>query len=143
PFLGAGASLGGRQLGATWKAGTQDFLPLGSELAGHLAEKTSFPSDEARDLTKVAQYCNVAIGRRALNDELHEIFNRDYPLTSVHTFLASVDAPLLIVTTNYDDLIDRAVDIRNRQIDKTVRPYDVVIHNTDIKGKGEHLIWWP
>ncbi|HZI48249.1 MAG TPA: SIR2 family protein [Pyrinomonadaceae bacterium] len=143
PFLGAGASLGGRIPGAKWEKGNKNFLPLGSELAGHLAETTQFPSEEACDLTKVAQYCNVAIGRTALNDELHDIFNCDYPLTSLHRFLAGVDAPLLIITTNYDDLIERALDERNREVGRTARPYDVVIHNTDVKGKGEHLLWWP
>src|SRR5436190_23443741 len=90
PFLGAGASLGGSR--GIWKKGDK-FLPLGSELANHLAETTQFPSEEAIDLTKVAQYYNVVIGRKGLNDELHDIFNCDYPLTPLHTFLASVDAP--------------------------------------------------
>src|SRR5260370_12973197 len=108
PFLGAGASLGGRAPNAKGKKGIKEFLPLGNELAGHLAERTKFPPEEARDLTKVAQYCNVAIVRKALNTELRDIFNYDYPLTPVHTFLASLDAPLLIITTNYDDLIERA-----------------------------------
>lgn len=140
PFLGAGASLGGPR--GKWKKGDK-FLPLGYELANHLAETTQFPSGEALDLTKVAQYYNVVIGRKGLNDELHGIFNCDYPLTPLHTFLASVDAPLLIITTNYDDLIERAFDARNRQPGKETRPYDVVIHPTDVKNKGEHLIWWP
>lgn len=142
PFLGAGASLGGRQPGDIWKKGNENFLPLGSELAGHLAETTQFPSEEAIDLTKVAQYYNVVIGRKGLNDEMHDIFNCDYPLTRLHTFLASVDAPLLIITTNYDDLIERALDARNRQLGDKARPYDVVIHTTDVKSKGEHILWW-
>jgi len=135
PFLGAGASLGGRQPGATWKKGVKNFLPTAGELAGHLADTSEFPSDEARDLTKVAQYYSVVGGRRALNEELHIIFNCDYQTTSLHTFLASISAPLLIVTTNYDDLIERALDVKNR-------PYDVVIHTTDVSS-GDLLLWWP
>lgn len=142
PFLGAGASLGGRLPNEIWKK-DKKFLPLGSELAKLLAETTQFPSEEVIDLTKVAQYYNVVIGRKGLNDEMHDIFNCDYPLTRLHTFLASVDAPLLIITTNYDDLIERALDARNRQLGDKARPYDVVIHTTDVKSKGEHILWWP
>lgn len=141
PFLGAGASLGGRQPGAMWNKGVKNFLPTAGELAGHLAETTEFPSGESRDLTKVAQYYSVVGGRSALNEELHNIFNCDYELTSLHTFLANVPAPLLIVTTNYDDLIERAIDEKNRQPGVDERPYDVVIHTTDAES-GDRLLWW-
>jgi len=142
PFLGAGASLGGRAPGAKWNKGDKNFLPMGSELAGYLAETTQFPAEEARDLTKVAQYYSVVGGRKALNEELHGIFNCDYPLTPLHTFLAGVDAPLLMVTTNYDDLVERALDERNRRMPDRPRPYDVVIHTTDVNA-GDRLLWWP
>ena len=142
PFLGAGASLGGRASGAKWKKGDKNFLPLGSELAGYLADTTQFPAEEMPDLTKVAQYYDVVGGRQALNEELHGIFNCDYPLTPLHTFLASVPTPLLIVTTNYDDLIERALEEKNRQLGDGARPYDVVIHTTDVSS-GDLLLWWP
>src|SRR6266850_1745158 len=127
PFLGAGASLGGRKSGESWKKGVRTFLPTAGELAGHLADTTRFPSGESRDLTKVAQYYSAVGGRQALNEELHNIFNCDYQITSLHTFLAGVPAPLLIVTTNYDDLIERALDEKNRELGDKARPYDVVI----------------
>jgi hypothetical protein len=142
PFLGAGASLGGRTPGAKWNKGDKNFLPLGSELAGYLAETTEFPAEEALDLTKVAQYYSVVGGRQALNEELHGIFNCDYPLTSLHTFLAGIDSPVLMVTTNYDDLVERALDERNLRPGVTARPYDVVIHTTDMNS-GDRLLWWP
>ena len=141
PVLGAGASLGGRLPGASWTKGMRDFLPTAFELAGHLAEATEFPGGEARDLTKVAQYYSVVGGRQALNEELHNIFNCDYQLTSLHTYLAAVSTPLLIVTTNYDDLIERAFDQRNLVLGAGARPYDVVIHTTDF-GSGDRLLWW-
>ena len=142
PFLGAGASLGGRQQGATWKQGAKDFLPTAGELANHLADTTSFPDGESKDLTKVAQYYSVVGGRLALNEELHNIFNCDYQLTSLHKFLAAVPAPLLIVTTNYDDLIERALDEKNLELGNDARPYDVVIHTTEADN-GDRLLWWP
>ena len=139
PFLGAGASLGGRQPGEVWKKGVRTFLPTAGELAGHLADTTEFPSGESRDLTKVAQYYSVVGGRQALNEELHSIFNCEYVPGPLHRFLASVSAPLLIVTTNYDDLIERA--LAENKIDGGPRPYDVVIHTTEI-GSGDRLLWW-
>ena len=133
PFLGAGASLGGRAPGAKWARGEANCLPNGGELADYLAKRTEFPADEFPDLAKVAQYYNVVGGREALDGELHEIFDCDYPLTPLHTFLAEVPKPLLIVTTNYDDLIERAFDAKGRE-------YDVVIHTTDPE-IGDRLLW--
>jgi hypothetical protein len=133
PFLGAGASLGGRTSKATWKKGTTSFLPTGSELAKHLAATTQFPSDHAAELATVAQYFSVIGGRSGLQEELRTIFNTDYPLTSLHAYLASIAAPLLIITTNYDDLIERALR-------KNKRPYDLVVHTTDT-ALGDRLLW--
>lgn len=133
PFLGAGASLGGRQPGVAWEYGKAACLPNGGELATFLAARTEFPPDETPDLAKVAQYYDVVGGREALDGELHGIFNCDYPLTPLHTFLAEVPKPLLIVTTNYDDLIERAFDAKGRA-------YDVVIHTTN-PTMGDRLLW--
>jgi hypothetical protein len=94
---------------------------------------TEFPDDEPPDLTKVAQYYDVVVGRDKLQMELRSIFNRDYPLTSLHTFLADVPVPLLIVTTNYDDLIERAFDDKDHE-------YDLVIHTTH-STVGDQLLW--
>lgn len=134
PFLGSGASLGGRAAGAKWQQGQGGYLPTATELAQYLAEKTGFPTDEEPELTKVAQYYDVVGGRYALNEELRGIFNFDYPLTSLHTFLADVVAPQLIVTTNYDDCIERAFRAKERA-------FDLVIHTTDA-GLGDKLLWW-
>lgn len=133
PFLGAGASLGGRALGTAWERGQAACLPNGGELANYLAQRTEFPPDELPDLAKVAQYYNVVGGREALDGELHEIFNCDFPITPLHSFLAEVPKPILIVTTNYDDLIERAFDAKGRA-------YDVVIHTTD-PSIGDRLLW--
>jgi len=70
-----------------------------------------------------------------LDKELHDIFNKDYPYTSLHALLADVVEPLLIVTTNYDDLIERAFDQKRRE-------YDVVIHTTD-PSLGNSILWRP
>ncbi|MGB9181898.1 MAG: SIR2 family protein [Pyrinomonadaceae bacterium] len=134
PFLGAGASLGGRVADSKWQQGQGAYLPTAAELAKYLAEKTGFPTDEEPDLTKVAQYYDVIGGRFALNEELHDIFNCDYPLTTLHTYLADVVAPQLIVTTNYDDCIERAFAAKGRD-------FNLVIHTTDA-ALGDKLLWW-
>lgn len=133
PFLGSGASLGGRESDAAWVKDLAKYLPTAGELAGHLAQMTGFPQDEPPDLTKVAQYYSVVGGRDTLQRELHSIFSCDYPLTALHTFLADISSPLLIVTTNYDDRIERAFDAQGRE-------YDLVIHTTD-PNVGDQLLW--
>ena len=135
PFLGAGASLGDRDPDETWSKEAVTYLPTAAELASYLALKTQFPEDETLDLAKVAQYYNIVGGREPLNAELHEIFARDYRITSLHTMLANARAPLLIVTSNYDDLIERAFKAK-------ARPYHVVIHTTD-PAMGSQIYWWP
>ncbi len=134
PFLGAGASLDSRASDADWERYLSQCVPSATALARYLAQRTAFPQDESPDLTKVAQYYNVVGGRGALEQELHGIFDCDFPLTPLHTFLADVPAPLLIVTTNYDDLIERAFKEKSR-------PYDVVVHTTDPE-VGDRVLWW-
>jgi SIR2-like domain len=62
---------------------------------------------------------------------LHELFNANYPATELHDFLAGVpgliaslrhpprDTHLLVVTTNYDDVLERAFKAAGE-------PYDLV-----------------
>ena len=131
PFLGAGASYN-RDL--TSPEASQQYLPTAHELANYLAHKSEFPSEESIDLAKVAQYYSLIGGRMPLYRELHRIFDRDFPLAPLHTFLASVERPLLIITTNYDDLIERAFVQQGR-------PFDVVIHTTN-PDLGDRLLWF-
>lgn len=134
PFLGAGASLNPNA--GRWSKESVDCPPTAGELAGHLAYKATFPVDEPRQLTTVAQYYrSVAVGPDKLKLELQDIFARDYPLTPLHELLASVDAALLVVTTNYDDLIERAFDDVRRR-------YVLVVHPVDAE-YGDQLLWWP
>lgn len=129
PFLGAGASLRIKPADSI-----SDYLPSGAELATQLAEKADFPKNETIDLAKVAQYYSLIGGRSPLYRDLHSIFDRDYPITPLHTYLASIDKPMLIVTTNFDDLMERALIEQNRK-------FDVVIHTCDPDNMGDKLLW--
>src|SRR5262249_13026555 len=83
PFLGAGANQTGRPHGAIWDVERSDYLPSGSELSKHLAVSFSYsPSDisEMTDLLHVSEYVALTSGSGALYRELHDVFNRDYPV---------------------------------------------------------------
>lgn len=135
PFFGAGASLTRNPTSADSTGERNAIVPTAMELAKFLASKSEFPSDEGLELTKVAQYYSLVGGRIPLYRELHSIFDRDFPLTPLHTFLANIPRPLLIITTNYDDLIERAYADQGKK-------FDVVIHTTD-PNVGDRLIWMP
>lgn len=133
PFLGAGASLIREISGEATTDASKLNLPTATELANYLAKKSEFPKDETIDLAKVAQYFSLIGGRTPLYRELHSIFDRDFPIGPLHYFLASINRPLLIVTTNYDDLIERALLKQHRE-------FDVVIHTSD-PVIGDRLLW--
>jgi hypothetical protein len=139
PFLGAGASLAGRPPGTQWDPHNPGFLPSGRELSHFLAGETSFPSEHAgdrNDLAKVSSYYADISGRRILRERLREVLNHQYQLGPLHRFLASVPAHQVIVTTNYDTLLEQAF----REAGK---PYDLVIYPADRKDFANAVIWWP
>jgi hypothetical protein len=138
PFLGAGASLSGRppQTEGDEKSGA--LLPTGRELAGWLADDCSFPSNQESDradLAKVASYYQESGDRLSLINFLHEVFCKEYDPGHVHQFLADLQMPLLIVTTNYDSLIERAFEAKGK-------PYHLVVHPTDRKDLAASVLWW-
>jgi hypothetical protein len=121
PLLGAGVNLCGRPVDTDWVRG--QFLPSGKELASHLASTSQYSIPDIEDLVRVSQHLAVMDGSGPLYAKLHEVFNADYPPTELHTFLAELprlmrekgylpkpDLPRypLIVTTNYDDVLERA-----------------------------------
>jgi SIR2-like domain len=124
PFLGAGASLCGRPENVPFEAGQSAFLPRGSELADHLAREFYVPSSNGGDLLRVSQYVDVMAGRDWLYEQLHSLFAAPYEPNGVHRFLAQLPQLLfrdqgktpayqVIVTTNYDDCLERAFDAAN------------------------------
>lgn len=141
PFLGAGVNFGVRQPpDAKWTSNVCSFLPSGSELAHFLASKTGFPSNDEHDLmdlAKVSSYFVETSARRRLRERLHDVFDHDFSPCDIHSYLAEVSAssPLLIVTTNYDDLIEQAFKKLNR-------PFDLVVHPTDRKDVEASVLWW-
>jgi NAD-dependent SIR2 family protein deacetylase len=97
PFLGAGASAG-------------SGLPSGRKLAEILVREGKFPDQEGRDnLAFVASYLSqISRDSNVLKTLLREHFCVEAKPGVLHECLASIKALELIVTTNYDDLIERA-----------------------------------
>jgi hypothetical protein len=140
PFLGAGASIVGRADTEEWTS-TSAFPPRGAELSRMLAQKAQFaavsadPGDQT-DLLKVSAYYEQSSGRDALRDELHGALARPYRPGALHNLLASVDGLRLIVTTNYDTLLERAFD-------DAKRPCDLVVYPKDSDETGNAVLHWP
>jgi hypothetical protein len=139
PFLGAGVNFGMRTTpGAKWDEKSPTFLPSGVELSKFLAAKSNFPSiddHDRSDLAKVASYFAETSARSRLRQRLHEVFDRDFEPCGIHHYLAAQEKPILIVTTNYDDLTEQAFI-------RAGKPFDVVIHPTDRKDVGASVLWW-
>jgi len=126
PFLGAGANLCGRPANADWLE--DHFLPTGSELAAHLAKPFPHLADDSRDLSRVSQYVDLFGGGEAvLFEKLRALFAADYEPNALHRLLAAIpdalrkrDAPSpcqFIITTNYDDALERAFRDAGEPID--------------------------
>ncbi len=141
PFLGAGTSLIGRDPTVGWKFGESQFLPSGEELARYLADDSGLTSEEPqelRDLAKVASYYDTIIGREDLREHLRKIMlNDNYQHSYLHAFLASLPAPLIIVVTNYDTLLEQAFLAQNR-------PYDLIVYlpTSDSLDNPGQVLWW-
>lgn len=160
PLLGAGVNLCGRPEGVAFQQG--QYLPSGSELAALLAEDFGYSPDGQEvecphckekhrvqyplDLLRVTQHIAVMTGSGPLYDELRTLFNADYPPTSLHDFFANLPGSLraknlppryqLIVTTNYDDVLERAFLAAGE-------PFDLVSYMADGEQRGKFWHWSP
>ena len=138
PFLGAGASMIAPP-GAKWDPKNPAFLPSGWDLSELLASRANFPTSDVKErqnLAKVASYFSEIIGRPKLRSRLKEILDRKFPHGSLHDFLASIPTPMIVITTNYDVLMEQAF----RQQGK---PYDLIIYPTDNMEMKNGFLWWP
>jgi hypothetical protein len=120
PFFGAGASLG------------CGLLPSGAELAKKIAEIAEFPDpDQYSNLPLVASYLVLRKDSLKLQTLLREVFNVDAKTSDLHRCITSIDRLRLIVTTNYDDLIENALEERWKRTNNDLyRPWIVVDKST-------------
>ncbi len=124
PFLGSGASMFHRR-----QLSGAACPPSAIELAERLAMTAQLGADSEEyrlirtDLPLAASYFeHVELDRDGLRDELISVFNNPFEPNLLHRLLAKVAAkqPLLIITTNYDDMIEAAF-----QAEKV--PYQLVV----------------
>ena len=144
PFLGAGVNLCGRPQEAAWQLG--QYLPSGVELSTYLVKEFDYPMSEIADLLRVSQYVAVMTGSGPLYEKLRAIFDADYPPTPLQQFFATLPAALrakgippryqLIVTTNYDDVLERAFQAAGE-------PFDLVTYVVEGEQRGKFLHWLP
>lgn len=146
-FLGAGASLCGR-------AGAfepRKNLPSGGELSTYLAKEFTYPENEPKDLARITQYIETRLESGPLHEALSEIFIFEpaYPPSSLHRLLARLPkllraGPLgkparvqhqLLITTNYDRLLEDAFDAE-------AEPFDVVWYDAQAEAPNRPLHHW-
>jgi hypothetical protein len=146
PFLGAGVNLVGRPEQAGFSPGGE-WLPSGQELARYLADTAGFEQEGAPDLARVSQWIEVMDGSGPLYEKLHAIFDGNFATTAMHDLLAELPEILrergwlprpgfprypLIVTTNYDDVLERAFEARGE-------PFDLVWYAARGEQRGRFL----
>jgi hypothetical protein len=130
PVLGAGVNLCGRTE-CTDESWYGRFPPSARELTSRLVRRFELPRDAAAELLRVSQYIyETRGGEGPLFDELHDVFAHAFAPTDVHKFLAALPGRLrrrgirvnspVIVTTNYDDLMERALERRGEKYDLLV-----------------------
>lgn len=146
PVIGDFAPLFGRPINTKWHPHQTDFPPANSELASHLAQKFNVPISGMLDLARVTQYVDAMWGWGPLYQELRSIFLKNYSLCALQHFFANLPKLLrekgyerphqLIVTTNYDDMLEEAFRIANE-------PFDLVIFNANSPSQGKFLHFLP
>jgi hypothetical protein len=132
-------------------------LPNANELAKNLAEDYGYPhlpkedtsgdaSKPAVSLPEVAQYIYATEDARELYGALQERLTIECQPGSVHTFLANLPKTIkklgdhkehpLILTTNYDTLLEKAFDDAGE-------PYDLAVYQAsgETPTKFVHLSW--
>jgi hypothetical protein len=153
PFLGAGINLCDRPKDFKWESTEQRFLPSGWELAETLAREFNYqgvakvcsapaelclrPHPEL-DLARISQFGDLTQGKGELYEKIRTIFTGQFSPTKVHAFLAALPSAdpeparpenrnLLVVTTNYDDLMEKVLTPH--------QPYDLVFYDPDPEDK--------
>jgi hypothetical protein len=139
PFLGAGASMVGREKQAVWSHESHAFLPSGKDLSHWLAHQAKFPYTnpwELDDLAKVTSYYVDQSERGDLREALRQVLLGPFEPGPLHRLIADIPAPQVIVVTNYDTLVEQAFQ-------EAKKPYDLVVYPADRSDYANAVLWWP
>jgi hypothetical protein len=158
PFLGAGASIYDQPKIEEWDPKRDEqIIPSNEDLTKHLARCYMYPEKDSMQLARVSQYAAVMHGVRPLYDTLQEIFDRDYQPKELHRFFAGLPKfyrdnnltqpsndlrrRLIMVTTNYDDLLEKAFEEAGEPYHKLV--YMAATESKNESYLGRFLHWTP
>jgi len=118
------------------QAATDDALAAG------LASSFGYPASAPQELVRVAQYVYTMAGPGPLYESLHELLDRDYQPNRLDEFLAALPRELadkgyaerypLIVTTRYDDALERAFHAAGE-------PFDLVTYIAEGDQRGQFV----
>lgn len=122
--LGFGVALSERPEGVDWSSESR-FAPTAADVATFLARRFDCPPEHAGDLAHVSQYVALTRGVGPLYDELHAVFDRDYPPGPVHEFAVGLPAQArdagvaqpLFLTTHFDQTLERAFADAGEDVD--------------------------
>lgn len=106
-FLGAGACTPFKRNGEEIPG-----LPTGGQLAERLAEKCRYSNGKVHDLLKVTEY--FLYKYNGDRDELEKAISQEIQIKCtprpIHTVLAQLNPIKVMITTNYDDLLEQELD---------------------------------
>jgi|GEM_PF-5642955 len=125
PFLGPGINVVHRPADFRWHPLQDQYPPTQLELAKYLSSTFIDLSADYLELAQVAQSVSMTEGTGALYQALHAAFTADYIPGPVHTFLSQLQPTLrehgtahqVILTTNYDDTLERTFDAIGQEYD--------------------------
>lgn len=96
--------------GCAYCYGDDDCPPVGNQLSGLLAKKCNYPGDDKDNLQRVSWYYEVTNRfRHLLIDEIRTAVHVNRRPSSVLRGLARLRFPI-VITTNYDQLYEQALD---------------------------------
>jgi hypothetical protein len=97
---------------------------------------------EISDLAKVSSYCALVGGKRGLAAELRKVFwclqggKPKFKPGALHRCIAQVPCKQVIITTNYDDMLETALRDAGVQFDLMVYPADHAAHSNEVMWQG-------
>ena len=105
--------------------------------------KDSVVFEKPHDLTRISQYIALNGGMQVVYDSVRQILAREYTPTPLHEFFATIPALLrnrncphpyqLLVTTNYDNMLERAFIKQNES-------YDLLYYIADGADSGNFML---
>ncbi|MGA3028043.1 MAG: SIR2 family protein [Bryobacteraceae bacterium] len=123
PVIGSGAS------------GGVENCPLNTRgLRELLLAEMGFANSKLTDLADIASLAEGPDSQINLRPRLNDLFQGDFDIPETHKWLASLDHPVTVISTNYDRLLEKAFDQAGRR-------YHLVAYCGDLAENGNSVLW--